>query len=106
MLNIEYPAQRLEDGLSLPRTPFIAVVQDFLSGVECADLVQRIEAIGPGAAPITMAGGRQVNMPEIRNNDRVMFEDDTRPGSASGRITTAPTCATSTSAARSPCCST
>ena len=75
MLNIEYPAQRLEDGLSLPRTPFIAVVQDFLSGVECADLVQRIEAIGPGAAPITMAGGRQVNMPEIRNNDRVMFED-------------------------------
>ena len=75
MLNIEYPAQRLEDGLSLPRTPFIAVVQDFLSGVECADLVQRIEAIGPGAAPITLAGGRQLNIPDFRNNDRVMFED-------------------------------
>ena len=75
MLNIEFPAQRLERELSFPRPPFIAVVHDFLNRAECAELVQRIECIGPGAAPISLAGGRQVLLPEVRNNDRVMFED-------------------------------
>lgn len=73
MLNIEYPAERLQ--LSPTRTPFIAVVHDFLSGAESAELVQRIESIGPGAAPITVGGGLQVMRPDVRNNDRVMFED-------------------------------
>ena len=75
MLNIDYPAQRLQGESSFPRPPFIAVVHDFLSRAECAELVQRIECIGPGAAPISLAGGRQVLLPEVRNNDRVMFED-------------------------------
>jgi predicted 2-oxoglutarate/Fe(II)-dependent dioxygenase YbiX len=75
MLNIEYPAQGLGSGWSLPRAPFIAVVHDFLGRAECAELVGRIESIGPGAAPITVGGGQQVMMPDIRNNDRVMFED-------------------------------
>ena len=75
MLNIDYPAQRLQGESSFPRPPFIAVVHDFLTRAECAELVQRVECMGPGAAPISLAGGRQVLLPEVRNNDRVMFED-------------------------------
>jgi prolyl 4-hydroxylase len=75
MLNIEYPAQHLEHELSSRRPPFIAVVHDFLSPPECAGLVKRIEHLGPAAAPITLGAGRAVMRPEIRNNDRVMFED-------------------------------
>ena len=84
MLSIEYPAQDLES--SLARPPFIAVVREFLSGSECAQLVERIESLRPGAAPITMGGGRQAIVPDIRNNERVMFEDVSLAGSLFERL--------------------
>jgi len=41
---------------------------------ECADMVARIEELGPADAPITTATGF-VMRPDIRNNTRVMFDD-------------------------------
>jgi hypothetical protein len=41
---------------------------------ECAGLVARIDALGPAAAPVTTAAGF-VMMPDVRNNERVMFDD-------------------------------
>jgi hypothetical protein len=89
MLNIEYPAQHLGHAPFLTRVPFIALVHDFLSPTESADLVQRIESIGPGAAPITLGGGQQVMRPDIRNNDRVMFDDVPLAASLFERLRTA-----------------
>ncbi|WP_241759502.1 2OG-Fe(II) oxygenase [Pyxidicoccus parkwayensis] len=54
--------------------PFIQTLSSVFSGEECAVMIQRIESLGPAAAPITTPRGF-VMRPDIRNNDRVMFDD-------------------------------
>ncbi len=56
------------------RAPFTLLVDDVLAPAECDALVQRIDALSPAAAPITTARGF-VMRPDIRNNERVMFDD-------------------------------
>lgn len=54
--------------------PLVWTVDDFLSPAECAELIARIEREGPAAAPITTSRGFEMR-PDIRNNERVMFDD-------------------------------
>lgn len=54
--------------------PLIFTVDDFLSPKECQDLIRRIEEAGCSPAPVTTARGF-VMMPDVRNNDRTMFDD-------------------------------
>ena len=64
------------DGDSLDHTaPLALTVPAVLSARECAGLVDRIESLGPAAAPVSTAHG-MVMMPEVRNNTRVIFDDD------------------------------
>jgi prolyl 4-hydroxylase len=49
-------------------------VPGVLSPGECAALIDRIETLEPAEAPITVAGGF-VRRTDVRNNDRVMFDD-------------------------------
>ena len=53
---------------------YIVEVPDILSKEECAELVQRIEMLSPEVAPINTARGTKVRT-DIRNNERVMFDD-------------------------------
>src|SRR5579872_5179061 len=55
--------------------PYIFTIRGLLSVFECRELVERIEREGPTAAPITTLQGPRI-MPAIRNNERVMFEDE------------------------------
>jgi prolyl 4-hydroxylase len=55
--------------------PLIWTLEGVLSPGECAALVARINAIGPAPAPITTAEGF-VMRPDIRNNTRVIFNDE------------------------------
>ena len=64
-------AERLQ---LMHRVPFVRVVRDFLDADACAALKARIGAYGPQAAPVTTMHGA-VMRPELRNNDRVMFDD-------------------------------
>jgi predicted 2-oxoglutarate/Fe(II)-dependent dioxygenase YbiX len=52
----------------------IVVVDDILSPEECASMIARIEEHGPSVAPITTYRGPVMNT-NIRNNERVMFDD-------------------------------
>lgn len=56
------------------RNPLVVVEDGLLSPGECGALVERIEALGPTAAPITTSRG-PVMRPDLRSNDRVMFDD-------------------------------
>lgn len=70
-----FGARRYERGDSLDfGAPLVWTVDDLLSPEECAALIERVEALGPAAAPITTAAGF-VMRPDIRNNERVMFDD-------------------------------
>jgi prolyl 4-hydroxylase len=63
------------DGDSLDwSAPIAFTVNDVMSTAECAELIARIDEIGPEAAPITTGAGF-VMRPEIRNNTRVIFDD-------------------------------
>ena len=55
--------------------PFVRVVHRFLDAEACALLRAHIDALGPQAAPVSMAHGA-VMRPDIRNNARVIFDDD------------------------------
>ncbi len=55
----------------------VLLVRDLLTPEECADFIRLTERIGYGAAPITTAGG-PVMATDVRNNDRVMFDDPAR----------------------------
>jgi predicted 2-oxoglutarate/Fe(II)-dependent dioxygenase YbiX len=67
--------RRYLDGDSLDHTaPLVFTIASLLDASECADMVARIEQLGPRDAPITTAAGF-VTRPEIRNNTRVMFDD-------------------------------
>jgi len=54
--------------------PLVWTVDDLLSPDECRALIDRIEAIGPEAAPITTARGPVMNT-RVRNNTRAMWDD-------------------------------
>ncbi|PTL85759.1 2OG-Fe(II) oxygenase [Vitiosangium sp. GDMCC 1.1324] len=56
------------------KLPFIQTLSSVLSDAECAAMIQRIESLRPAPAPITTPRGF-VMRPDIRNNDRVMFDD-------------------------------
>ena len=55
-------------------SPLVWTVEPFFSQQECAALIARFEAIGFGEAPINVGGGFE-RRPEVRNNERVMFDD-------------------------------
>jgi prolyl 4-hydroxylase len=74
------------DGDYLDHTgPLVQTVAGVMSPAECAALIVRIDRIGPEAAPITTARG-PVMRPEIRNNERVMFDDPDLAGELFRRI--------------------
>lgn len=54
--------------------PLVWTIDGVLDAAECDQLVQRIEALGPEAAPITTSRGFEMR-PDVRNNTRVMFDD-------------------------------
>lgn len=57
------------------RAPLVWAAPGIFASEECAELVRRIEALGPTDAPITTAAGF-VMRPDIRNNTRVVFDDE------------------------------
>ena len=54
--------------------PYILTIRDLLSRAECLDLIQRIESLKPRVATINTASGPVISR-DIRNNERVIFED-------------------------------
>ncbi len=56
-------------------TPFIFTVSDLLSPAECADFITQSEVIGYDLATINSLGGQVVNT-KVRNNDRVILDDE------------------------------
>lgn len=54
--------------------PVLWTVADLFTPAECAAAMARIEAAAPAPAPITTLRGAQMR-PDIRNNDRVVFDD-------------------------------
>jgi predicted 2-oxoglutarate/Fe(II)-dependent dioxygenase YbiX len=63
------------DGDSLDHGgPLVFTIPDVLTREQCAQLVARIDALGPTDAPITTSRGF-VMRPEIRNNQRVIIDD-------------------------------
>ena len=63
------------DGDSLDHSrPLIATLADVMSPAECAAMIARIDQLHPTAAPISTSRGA-VMRPDIRNNERVMFDD-------------------------------
>lgn len=55
----------------------IGTMADFLSAAECADYIRLGESVGFDEAPVSTAQG-MVIMKDVRNNDRVMFDDAER----------------------------
>jgi predicted 2-oxoglutarate/Fe(II)-dependent dioxygenase YbiX len=58
----------------MSKEPLVWTVPDVLNEAECDALIDRVEALGPSPAPITTARGF-VMASEVRNNERVMFDD-------------------------------
>jgi prolyl 4-hydroxylase len=56
------------------KRPYIIKLPGLLSSAECEALIARIESLGPATAPIITPEGTVVRT-DVRNNDRVMFED-------------------------------
>lgn len=65
--------------------PLVLTLAEVLSPTECARLVDRIEQLGPTTAPITTPIG-PVMRPEVRNNDRVIFDDPDLARDLFGRV--------------------
>jgi predicted 2-oxoglutarate/Fe(II)-dependent dioxygenase YbiX len=81
--------RRYFDGDSLDHSaPLVWTLPRILRPDECAALIARIEALGPTDAPITTSRGF-VMMPDVRNNQRVMFDDVALAGELFGRIAAA-----------------
>lgn len=53
----------------------VFTIADVLTAEECSTIFSRMESIGFEAASVRTSAGPQM-MPEIRNNDRVVFQDD------------------------------
>jgi predicted 2-oxoglutarate/Fe(II)-dependent dioxygenase YbiX len=58
---------------SIPRS--ILTIPEVLSGVECSDHIARSERIGYEAAPTITFHGHKVDE-DVRNNDRILIDDD------------------------------
>jgi prolyl 4-hydroxylase len=56
------------------RAPFTLLVDDVLTSGECEELIARIDGLSPAVAPITTHRGFELR-PDIRNNERVVFDD-------------------------------
>ncbi len=65
--------------------PLVFTIADVLTADECAAMIARIDALGPSDAPVTTARG-PVMMPELRNNQRVMFDDAELAAELFGRV--------------------
>jgi predicted 2-oxoglutarate/Fe(II)-dependent dioxygenase YbiX len=57
---------------------YIFTVSEFLTADECDDLIQVTESIGYTDAPVNSPVGPPTISKNIRNNDRVMFDDPER----------------------------
>ena len=57
------------------RHPLFWTVENMLSEAECKELIERIEAARPELASINTAAGHVIR-PDVRNNTRVIFDDD------------------------------
>lgn len=63
------------DGDSLDHSaPLVWTIPDVMSAPECREAIARIEQLGPAAAPVSTPRGMEM-MPDVRNNERVMFDD-------------------------------
>jgi prolyl 4-hydroxylase len=69
-MNVQYPLKQLKR-----RAPFVSFATAALPDDLCDELIARVEAQHPAAAPITVGEGREVMRPDVRNNERVMFDD-------------------------------
>jgi prolyl 4-hydroxylase len=54
--------------------PYILTIPGVLDNDECAQMIARIDAAQPKLAPISTPFG-ELTRPDVRNNERVMFED-------------------------------
>lgn len=61
------------DSLDLSQ-PLAFTFDNVLSPDDCAGLIDRIESLGPTAAPIRTSRGFEMR-PDLRDNERVMFDD-------------------------------
>ncbi|MCA2981274.1 MAG: 2OG-Fe(II) oxygenase [Myxococcaceae bacterium] len=67
------------------RNPLVVTLDGVFSPAECAGLIERIERAGPTPAPVSTARG-PVMRPDLRTNDRVMFDDPALAGLIFGRL--------------------
>lgn len=74
-MNVTLPLEPLRDQLYPYRPPFMALVDDVLTAEECEQAIARMEKLGPDVATINTGGGRMVLNTNVRNNDRVIFDD-------------------------------
>src|ERR1043166_5432095 len=78
--------RRYIDGDGLDGTgPLVFTIADVWSAEQCGKTIERTERLGFDAAPITTAAGF-VMRPDIRNNERVMFDDEGLAGELFERI--------------------
>ena len=68
--------------------PLVFTIADVLSASECRAAIDQIEALGPVDAPITTSAGF-VMRPDIRNNQRVVFDDAALAAQLFERVRTA-----------------
>lgn len=65
--------------------PLVFTLDDVMTGVECAELIARCEPLGFAVAPVSTAAGF-VMRTDIRNNERVMFDDVALAAELFGRV--------------------
>ncbi len=65
--------------------PYIFTVADVLSPDECLTLISKIESLNPAIATINTVTGTRVRA-DVRNNDRVIFDDIELARTLLGRI--------------------
>ena len=56
------------------KVPLFFTIDDVMTGEECDEMIAIIERLGPEIASVSLAGGPAVR-PEIRNNTRVIFDN-------------------------------
>jgi hypothetical protein len=54
---------------------FAVVLHNLFTPQECLELIARSESSGYEDALVNIGGGRQMKMPDVRNNDRCMIDD-------------------------------
>lgn len=73
--SIHHPLEAMREQLFPYRPPLLALIEDVLSASVCAALIARIESEGMSQATIHRGSHHEVNT-SIRNNDRLIFDDD------------------------------